>query len=87
MSGETLLQQPTAFSAGFIAGVADLLVSADLICLPPKTKLSDLHDLVIAWTKNSPSRQAAAGTDLVYEILSVRYPCLTKPVSKGRSDT
>jgi hypothetical protein len=88
LTGKDLLRQSTEFTTGFVAGAVDSLSGAGLVCVPPQTKLGEVHELVIAWVKNKPERRDGAAVELLFEVLTNRYPCVKQAptLSARRAD-
>jgi Ssp1 endopeptidase immunity protein Rap1a len=87
VDGNKLLEwcenKPSYFCIGYIAGVSDTLAytaSPDkndplLVCIPPKTQLRALYDVVLKGLRDNPQQRTWPGFVLASAYLRRAWPC------------
>jgi hypothetical protein len=75
-----------AYVSGIVDGlmVAGIAMKTNLICPPPGVTTSQVHDLVVDFTRGSPALRHLRTDELTFRALKNAFPCPTKKAPPKR---
>lgn len=68
-------EQLDAQFTGYVQGLVDSLVHMKVLCLPARTSIEQIQEMVVKYAKANPKLQNGSGAGIVFFALPTRYRC------------